>query len=238
MSRHLITILISLLCFKALFSQTFDCSTGFEFLKSSICSQLSTTEYNCVLVDNECKEGSIYTSCEEYTPTGSFDDDTCEKIKPSNHLKKCSVNSQGGSKTCEMVYINCEESSEKECTGINRGTGKRCIFKGEGIKCEEHSDSCTGLNQDNCEKNIPSDASKKCSWDGAKCNEVNRKCDEYILFQDSTTYSYNDLCYKLEADSSKKCIYTENKKCEQVYPTCEPITDSSECEKAKPLVSN
>ena len=148
------------------------------------------------------------------------------------------MNEQSGTKTCVTVDMSCEDSSDNICTGINRGTGKRCIFKGEGEKCQEHSNSCEGLTQTNCGNNIPTDASKKCSWEGGKCNEVNRKCSEYVLFKDSTTYTYELLCSKLEADSSKKCIYTENKKCEEVYATCESITVQAECEKAKPLTSD
>lgn len=84
-----------------------------------------------------------------------------------------------------MVEQACEDSTEFICTGINLGEGKRCIFKGEGIKCEEHSNSCSGLTQANCEKNIPSDVTKKCSWDGSSCNEVDRQCSEYKLYKDS-----------------------------------------------------
>ena len=233
--KNLIIILISLLFFKAIFSQDFDCASNFEQIKQLACYSLTTADQYCLLVDNECKEW--YKKCEDYKPTGTFDDATCTKITPLTLNKKCSVNEQGGSKTCVTVDMSCEDSSDNTCTGINRGTGKRCIFKGEGEKCQEHSNSCEGLTQNNCGNNIPSDTSMKCSWEGGTCNEVPRKCSEYILFQDSTTYTYELLCSKLEADSSKKCIYTENKKCEEVYPTCESITVQAECQKAKPLTS-
>ena len=212
MSRHLIIKLISLLFFKSIITQDFDCASEFEQLKKLLCNKLSTDDYECLLVDNECKEW--YSNCEAYAPTGTFDSETCKKIDSLTLNKKCSVNEQSGTKTCVTVDMSCEDSSDNICTGINRGTGKRCIFKGEGEKCQEHSNSCEGLIQTNWGNNIPSDASKKCSWEGGKCNEVNRKCSEYVLFKDSTTYTYELLCSKLEADSSKKCIYTENKKCE------------------------
>ena len=147
------------------------------------------------------------------------------------------MKTEGGAKKCEMVDQECEDSSDLSCTGINLGTGKRCVFKGEGQKCEEHSNSCTGLDQANCEKNIPSDATKNCSWVSSSCSEVNRKCSEFTLFRDSTTNSYEALCKGLESGTSKACILNDNK-CIEVYETCESITTKNECESAKPLTSD
>lgn len=232
MSEKHLFILLFLLFFNSMVAAELDCSSSFERQKEIACSSLSNSEQYCRLVDNECRDW--YQNCEDYHPTSNFDDAICQKIIPSTLNKKCSVTNVGGSKTCEMVEQACEDSSDLICTGITLESGKRCIFKGEGEKCEEHSDSCSGLTQVNCEKNIPLDETKKCSWDGSSCNEITRKCNEYKLYKDSKINSYEVLCSKLESEASKTCIFIDNE-CKEVYESCESINNEVECTKSKPL---
>lgn len=235
MVKKCLFILISLLFFKAGFAEDLDCASNFETRKQLACNSLSNTDQYCLLVDNECREW--YRACEDYAPTSDFDDSICQKITPSTINKKCAVNTESGAKKCVTVDQACEDSSDLICTGINLESGKRCVFKGEGQKCEEHSNSCSGLTQTDCAKNIPSDATKKCSWVSSSCTEVNRKCSEFTLFKDSTTNSYETLCKGLESGTSKACILDDNK-CIEVYDSCESATTEDDCIKTKPLTSD
>ena len=231
--RHFFLIL-SLIFFKAIITEDFDCVSGFEKMKEGYCFALSTNDQYCAYVDNECREW--YKNCEDYNPAinTDFDEAICKKIVPFTILKKCDVKNEGGKKTCIAVDQNCEDLSDDTCTGITPEGGKRCVFKGEGQKCEVHSNSCSGLTEAQCESNIPSIATQKCSWDGTACQEVSRKCSEYIPFKDSNGKSYEELCAGLESEASKTCILIDNE-CKEVYESCELITDKDKCENSKPL---
>ena len=137
-----------------------------------------------------------------------------------------------------MVEIGCEDLSDLTCTGIDTGEGKRCIYLGEWKKCEEHSNSYNGLTQDKWEKNIPLDSTKKCSWVGSSCQEVNRKCSEYKFYIESSTNSYKNLCSGLESAASKACILIDNEKCEEVFEDCSSYKTENECKNDKPLTSD
>lgn len=232
MTKNHLFLILSLIFFKAVITEDFDCASGFERIKAQYCFALSTEDQYCSYVDNECKEW--YKKCEDYKPTTDFDEAICKKIVPFSFLKKCDVEEEGGKKKCVTVNQNCEDISDITCTAATTADGKRCIFKGEGQKCEVHSNSCSGLTQAECNDNIPLDAKMTCSWDGTTCKEVSRKCNEYKLFQDSKTSTYEQLCAGLETGASKTCILIDNQ-CKEVYQSCESITDKNECEKAKPL---
>lgn len=97
MNKKSIFILISFLFFKSISSQDFDCASDFERYKNLACYQLSNSDQYCQLVDNECREW--YKKCEDYNPSSNFDEEICKKIVPSTLNKKCSVKTEGGSKT-------------------------------------------------------------------------------------------------------------------------------------------
>ena len=65
------------------------CSSNFETKKSQLCSQLSTSEKVCYFFNDECRDW--FKECSDYSPGSNFDENICQKITPSNNLKKCQV---------------------------------------------------------------------------------------------------------------------------------------------------
>lgn len=60
------------------------------------------------------------------------------------------------------------------------GNNKRCIYRAGA--CEEHYNSCNGLDETKCQNNIPLDPNKICKWKESSCQQDDRKCSEYIEF--------------------------------------------------------
>ena len=89
MTKNHLFLILSLIFFKAVITEDFDCASGFERIKAQYCLGLSTDDQYCAYVDNECKEW--YKKCEDYKPTTDFDEAICKKIVPFSFLKKCDV---------------------------------------------------------------------------------------------------------------------------------------------------
>ena len=146
--RLILFFFIILLSFKAMIAED-ECSSQFEAVKMNKCNELSDQLSNlyCSYIDNQCKEW--YKECKDYHPKSSeFDDNICKKIG-SNSYKKCVVNSSNNQKSCIEEIIPCSQRSINTCiSGGLADSNKRCVIKGG--KCEEHSNSCLGLDSTKC----------------------------------------------------------------------------------------
>ena len=143
MTRKLIIPLILnlFLLFQIIYTETYICSSNFETKIAELRSQLSTSEKSCYFLNDECRDW--FKECSEYSPTVNFYENICQKITPSNNLKKCQVETTSGTKTCIEVDKTCEDFTDNTCFNLNLGSDKRCaLING---KCEEHYNSCEGL---------------------------------------------------------------------------------------------
>ena len=228
-SKSSIIILQLFFIFQIIASESDICTINFEIKKSELCTELSTESQYCSYIDNECKQW--YKECSDYSPSSDFDSNICIKIKPSNSYKKCQVQTTGSTQTCTEVDKTCSDFTDETCLSLNLGSDKRCVLING--KCEEHSNECTGLTQEKCNSNIPNNFSKKCFWNGSSCISQDRVCNEYKIYTESSGYSLN-YCTQLKSADSKICYLNENK-CEEVYKSCDGISDATICQNTKPF---
>ena len=231
MPKHILLLILKLLfLFQIIISETDVCTSNFEIKKAELCSQLSTSEKLCYFINDECKDW--FKECSEYSPTSDFDENICQKITPSNNLKKCQVQTKEGTKSCIEVDKTCTDFSDNTCFDLILGSDKRCVLING--KCEEHYNSCEGLSKENCSNNIPSINSKRCIWNDStsNCDSKDRQCQEFILYSEK---GKNNLqCSSLKSTSPKICIMDGNI-CNEVYKTCEEAKDETTCKNTKPL---
>lgn len=210
-------------------SNTDLCISNFETKKSQLCSQLGTSENPCYFINDECMDW--FNECAEYSPSNNFDDNICQKITPSNKLKKCQVQTTSETKACIEVDKACEDFTDSTCLNLNLGEDKRCVFKNS--KCEEHFYSCEGLLEEKCSQNIPSSNSQRCSWDTStsSCVSQDRKCEDFIEYTEKG--KKNLQCNALKSESPKICFMYGNN-CVEEYKTCSQANDKTSCEKTIP----
>ena len=90
------------------------------------------------------------------------------------------------------------------------GTDKRCVLING--KCEEHYNSCSGLEKSKCSQNIPSSNTQKCIWkdDTTGCVEEPRKCVDYIVYSEKHKKTWNANYIKLLlAQETEFVFYTK-----------------------------
>ena len=219
------------LLFQIIASDTDICSSNFESKKAQLCSQLSTSEKSCYFLNDECIDW--FKECSEYSPASSnFDENICQKIEPSNNLKKCQVQKTSGTKTCIEVDKACEDFTDNTCFNLNLGEDKRCVLLNG--KCEEHYNSCEGLSKEKCANNIPSVNSEKCVWteSTSSCGSQERQCQDFVEYTENSK-SYLP-CDSLKSISPKICLMNGNK-CDEVYKTCGEANDKTTCENTIPV---
>ena len=218
MIQKRLIFLLLLISFKISFADD-ECSSSYEQLKKESCQKISGSSSGiyCDFVDGQCKDW--YKECAEYHPTSGFDSSVCNKINPSNPLKRCYTDGD----QCKEKDKECSELSEELCPTLY-SNNKRCVFK-DG-KCEEHSNSCTGLDRSKCESNIPISFLKRCYLEGSTCEEKDRTCSELIDYKD---YVNTGLpCSSVtNLPTSKVCINNDdNTKCIELYSSCQPLNQN------------
>ena len=206
------------------------CSSNFETKKSQLCSQLSTSEKVCYFFNDECRDW--FKECSDYSPGSNFDENICQKITPSNNLKKCQVQTTSGTKTCIEVDKACEDFTDNTCFNLNLGSDKRCVLLSG--KCEEHYNSCEGLPKEKCSNNIPSINSQRCVWTDSTstCSSQERQCQDFIEYTENG--KKNLACDSLKSTSPKICLMNGNN-CDEVYKTCGEAKDKTTCENTIPV---
>ena len=226
MNHYHITLLFLqiIFLFQTVASDTDICSSNFDTRKAQLCSELSTSEKLCYFIYDECRDW--FKECSEYSPENNFDENICQKITPSNNLKKCQVQTTSGTKSCIEVDKACEDFSDNTCFNLNLGSDKRCVLI-HG-KCEEHFNSCDGLSKDKCSNNIPNANSAKCVWleSTSECTSQERQCEDFIKYTEQG--KSNLECGSLKGTSPKICFMYGNN-CEEAYKTCEEIKDETTC---------
>ena len=230
MNIYQITLFLQIfLLFQIVSSDTDICSSNFDIKKAELCKQLSTSEKLCYFINDECRDW--FKECTEYSPTDNFDENICQKITPSNILKKCKVQTTEGIQKCIEVDKACEDFTDNTCFNLDLGDDKRCVLLNN--KCEEHYNSCEGLSEEICSNNIPSSNSEKCVWIDltSKCVSQDRQCQDFIEYSEQG--KVNLSCDKLKSTSPKICFFYGNK-CDEVYNTCEEVTDEPTCENTIP----
>ena len=233
MIRKLITLLVlhMFLLFQITATDTDICFSNFETKKAQLCSQLSTSEKVCYLYNDECRDW--FKECSDYSPESNFDENICQKITPSNNLKKCQVQKTSGTKKCIEVDKACEDFTDKTCFSLNVGSDKRCVLLNG--KCEEHYNLCEGLPKEKCSNNIPSVNSQRCVWTDStsSCVSQDRQCQDFIEYSESGNKK-NLACDSLKSTSPKICLMND-KNCDEVYKTCGEIKDKTTCENTIPF---
>ena len=225
-TNHISLLILQIfLLFQIVSSDSDICSSNFDTKKAELCSKLGTSENPCYFIYDECRDW--FKECAEYSPESNFDENICQKITPSNNLKKCQVETNSGIKSCIEVDKACEDLSDKTCFNLNLGTDKRCILING--KCQEHYNSCDGLSEDKCANNIPNTNKEKCVWveSTSKCVSQERQCQDFIEYSENG--KSNLACDSLKSTTNKICFMYGNK-CEEAYKTCGVITEQTACE--------
>jgi len=171
----------------------------------------------CYPVNNECKE--VYMDCKDYVGNSASE---CESINVhySNYLhgtmaSKCIFENN----ICTKVKKNsCSESqSEAECPKIILDDNKKYCYFYNG-KCNEYYKECSdynGTNQDECEKNIPTDlniGSFFSKYVERKCVFQNNKCITKTISSCSESTKIS-LCKNIKH-------FDENKMCKEIDGEC------------------
>ena len=121
----------------------------------------------------------------------------------------------------DQCYSDFKDFLDDECEAINTN----CKYFISIKKCTEPKSVCTGGTSSTCSSIIPTDFNtKKCKWDGAACNEVDKLCEDY----DST---WGDTCSGLKVESGKgdECRLSYSKKCTPHFDSCTSITKQDQC---------
>ena len=212
------------------------CTSQFEDIKSSLCAQLSTDDQTCFLIDNECK--NWYKGCNEYKPESNFDDNVCTRIIPSDKFKKCKVEEVDGKKSCIETVKACSDFTDETCIQQNLRDDRRCVFING--QCEEHYNSCSGLDNSKCSKNIPSSNTQKCVWkdDTTGCGEEDRKCADYIVYSDKNNGNLECYLHKFTMGTSNRICALYGDKCVEMYQSCDKALDADACKNNLPLKDN
>ena len=214
------------------------CTSQFEDIKSSLCAQLSTDEQTCFLIDNECK--NWYKGCSEYNPESNFDDNVCTRIIPTDKFKKCKVETAAdGKKTCTEILKACSEFTDKTtCVQQDLGNDRRCIFING--QCEEHYNSCSGLDNSKCSQNIPSSNTQKCVWkdDTTGCKEETRQCADYIVYSEKNQVNLPCNLHQFTMGTSNRICALDGDKCVEMYESCGKAPNEDACKNNLPLYNN
>ena len=126
-SNHISLLILQIfLLFQTVSSESDICSSNFDTKKAELCSKLGTSENPCYFIYDECRDW--FKECAEYSPESNFDENICQKITPSNNLKKCIVQTNSEIKSCIEVDKACEDFSDKTCFNLNLDTDKRCVL--------------------------------------------------------------------------------------------------------------
>jgi len=170
----------------------------------------------CYPVNNECRE--VYMDCKDYVGNSASE---CESINVhySNYLhgtmaSKCIFEDN----ICTKVKKNsCSESqSEAECPKIILDDNKKYCYFYNG-KCNEYYKECSdynGTNQDECEKNIPTDLNigsffskyveRKCVFQNNKCiTKTISSCSESTkisLCKNINHFDENKMCKEIDGE--------------------------------------
>ena len=216
-----------------------------KFKKLSDCKDLAVDDeetQRCVVVDGTKCE-THYKNCEVVTNSG-----ICSKNIPSDNSKKCIWSSNScteDDRTCD-AFINFydKDGSYKACHELKKDDKQVCFL--EGGKCLSYYKKCDFGTKTNCATIKPFDQSKidangngyginsfnpkaYCAWekkDGESeesCHEENYECNQVKGEENK------GVCQLIDAtNTKKKCTYDEtNKKCTEIYPTCQSYNDDS-----------
>ena len=199
---------------------------------------LSILQTKCQNLGSSCTFNTTYKNCLPISSCSGKSETDCPNTIPSNyHYKKCEYNSG----SCNEVNKVCSDYNNMvdgnailgdKCSSLTKenGLGDRCYYSypdgdsGSERSCSTHYNSCGSINslsdksRTKCEANIPSDLTKKCSWNSeSQCVETNRTCAEYQYLYE---WANKDNCNKLEASGASNgasCVYYLNR-CTEAYP--------------------
>ena len=187
----------------------------FSILNSFICQQCSTFESNkrslCTSINQKCGYYPTLNSCHLKDPCSEgIDTSSCSAIDhPLHNQYKCEFGTE-----CREVRKKCLEydSSKGPCSDLTpeSGTDVRCdlsIHTGHVGSCEIHHNQCTGLSEEVCPNNLPSDATKKCVYQNGACVAVPRDWNDYYVNLITLVYSDPSNCNKLSAQMRKKSVF-------------------------------
>lgn len=195
------------------------------------CSQFSpedSTNKKCVKSGVLCIEQ--YKTCQLYDENDAEKSRAeCEGLILDDPNKKCVYIKE--EHKCEEgnVYNNCNEykgSDRKICERIL--SPKRnfyCVLDKDSV-CKERDFFCVeAYDRYDCLIYAkPTDDTKKCVWNGSKCKEEYKGCEDYVEKRSNS----ETTCDTLEVYNGKKCYYNSDK-CTSKNKICSEATSKEEC---------
>lgn len=199
------------------------------------CSQFSpedSTNKKCVYVYSSSSWKCIeqYKTCQLYDENDAEKSrDECEGLILDDPNKKCVYIKE--EHKCEEgnVYNNCNEyngSDRKICERIL--SPKRnfyCVLDKDSV-CKERDFFCVeAYDRYDCLIYAkPTDDTKKCVWNGSKCKEEYKGCEDYVEKRSNS----ENTCDTLEVYNGKKCYYNSDK-CTSKNKICSEAKSKEEC---------
>ena len=205
------------------FSGNFDCDGVFEnYIKSQ-----------CQLIDPDCRYFGSQQKCTKPKACSGSNENSClSTIHTYYNIKKCNMAS-GNCEETNKICTDYDSTWGDSCPALyHGGKGNRCDFS-YTKQCTPHYDECKDAPKEQCNGNIPSEFTTKCTWKDNACKTENRLCDDTYYKIDSSN------CNSLKStNKEKKCFYLENK-CIEYHESCEEYkgNDKNACESIKPLNS-
>ena len=209
-------------------SGTDKCDTVYKYCESytgsdsTMCEKLRVTDstnkrcvYDPTSTGDICRE--VYKTCQLFNDktVGKWRSGDCEKNILSDPNKKC-IYIEEIDKCIETdLYSSCEEykgSDKYICESIRSPTtNAKCILEKDRT-CKERIFNCTeAFDEEDCLYYAkPVDNRKICVYNGGKCHEVYKNCEDYLQMDTTTTCSsltlYNgNKCYEETISNTKRC---------------------------------
>ena len=215
-------------------------------------STLSSSMYTCGYFEGECTE--YLKSCE----VGNGDKAVCELIKPLNdqrtavdELSKCTYS---GTK-CSKEEKKCLEFADRinnpsNCGLLKTSNDNKMCMSGFSTNsylhfCKEEYITCDSYNKDitdskkrdskSCEDIIPKDPKTKefdyhseCYLDSDKNCVIRKKECSQLRSSICNEHTFDD-----SSKSNKRCLYTDDDECKEIYKKCSDYNTLEEAQRNK-----